>query len=87
VRQGQVICELDQNDLLPKLRQAQASVGMADAMLKSAQADYDAEQGGSTGAGRPFLKRDMERGAPDVQEMLVAADGGRTTPRKLRAGP
>jgi len=27
VRQGQVICELDQNDLLPRVRQAQASLG------------------------------------------------------------
>src|SRR5208283_6156015 len=35
VRQGHVICELDQNDLIPKLRQAQAALGMADAMLKS----------------------------------------------------
>src|SRR5215469_4937355 len=27
VKQGQVICELDQNDLLPRLRQAQAALG------------------------------------------------------------
>src|ERR1035438_5028230 len=41
VKAGQVICELDQNDLLPKLRQAQAALAMAEAQLKSAQADYE----------------------------------------------
>jgi HlyD family secretion protein len=41
VRQGQVICELDQNDLLPRMRQAQAALGMADAALKSSQAEYE----------------------------------------------
>jgi len=40
VHQGQVICELDQNDLLPRLRQAEAALGVADATLKSARADY-----------------------------------------------
>ena len=39
VRQGQTICELDQNDLLPRVRQAQAALGMADAALKSTQAE------------------------------------------------
>src|ERR1039457_7109194 len=41
VHQGQVICELDQNDLLPRLRQAKAALGMADAQLKSALADLE----------------------------------------------
>ena len=33
VRQGQAICELDQNDLLPRLKQAQAALAMADAQV------------------------------------------------------
>src|ERR1017187_65069 len=41
VREGQVICELDQNDLLPRVRQAQAALGMAEAALKSSQAEYE----------------------------------------------
>src|SRR5450759_1870358 len=61
VRQGQVICELDQNDLLPRVRQAQASLGMADAMLKSAQAEYERAKVDAEGPDIPFLKRDMER--------------------------
>src|SRR5215475_9126136 len=39
VHQGQVICELDQNDLIPKLRQA--ALAMAEAQLKSARADLE----------------------------------------------
>src|SRR5208283_1212011 len=71
VRQGQVICELDQNDLLPKLRQAQAALGMADAMLKSAQADYERSKVEALGPDVPYLKRDMERARQMFQEMLV----------------
>src|SRR6266536_939074 len=35
VHQGQVICELDQNDLQPRVRQAQAALDIAEAALKS----------------------------------------------------
>src|SRR6516165_5113547 len=41
VRRGQVICELDQNDLLPRLREAQAALGVAEAALRSAHAEYE----------------------------------------------
>src|SRR3974390_924562 len=61
VREGQVICELDQNDLLPKLRQAQAALGVAEAQLKSAQADYERNKVEAAGPDVPFLKKDMER--------------------------
>src|SRR5277367_4808906 len=44
VHKGQVICELDKNDLLPKVREAKASLEFADAGLKSAKADYDRYQ-------------------------------------------
>src|SRR5512140_2706159 len=58
VHQGQVICELDQNDLLPRLRQAQAALNMAEAALKSAQADYERNKVEAAGPDIPFLKRD-----------------------------
>src|ERR1017187_6339529 len=41
VHKGQVICELDQNDLLPALRQQQVALHVAEAGVKSAKADYD----------------------------------------------
>jgi len=71
VRLGQVICELDQNDLLPKLRQAQAALGMADAQLKSAQADLERNQVEAAGPDIPFLKKDMDRARDMYKELLV----------------
>ncbi len=68
VHQGQVICELDQNDLLPRVRQAQASLGMADAQLKSAQAEFERAKVEAAGPDIPYLKRDMER----AREMFLA---------------
>jgi HlyD family secretion protein len=68
VKAGQVICELDQNDLLPKLRQAQAALAMAEAQLKSAQADYERNKVEAAGPDLPFLKRNVER----AQEMFKA---------------
>lgn len=61
VHQGQVICELDQNDLLPRVRQAQAALGMAEASLKSARAEFERAKVEAEGPDLPFLKRDMER--------------------------
>jgi HlyD family secretion protein len=61
VRQGQAICELDQNDLLPRVRQGRATLRMAEAALKSAQADFERNKVEAAGPDIPFLKRDMER--------------------------
>jgi HlyD family secretion protein len=67
VRQGQVICELDQNDLLPRVRQARAALSMAEASFKSAQADFERNKVEAAGPDIPFLKRDVER----AQQMFV----------------
>jgi HlyD family secretion protein len=61
VHKGQVICELDKNDLTPKLRQAQASLDFAEAGLKSAKADYDRNQVDAEGPDLPFLLKDRDR--------------------------
>ena len=82
VHQGQVICELDQNDLLPKLRQAQAALDMAEAALKSAQADYDRYKVDAAGPDIPFLKRDMERAARCSSRKLIAAERARDDAEK-----
>ena len=71
VRPGQVICELDQNDLLPRLRQAQAALGVAQATLQSAQADYERNKVEAAGPDVPFLKKDMERARTMFQELLI----------------
>ena len=71
VQQGQVICELDQNDLLPRLRQAKAALGMAEAQLTSARADLERNKVEAAGPDVPFLKKDVERARMMYQEMLV----------------
>lgn len=72
VKAGQVICELDQNDLLPKLRQAQAALSMAEASLKSAQADYERNKVEAAGPDLPFLKHDVERAAEMFKDNLIS---------------
>ena len=52
VRQGQVICELDQNDLLPRLRQAQAALGVAAGHPQERPGRLRAEQSGGRRTGR-----------------------------------
>jgi HlyD family secretion protein len=71
VRRGQVICELDQNDLLPRVRQSRASLSMAQATLKSAQADYERNKVEALGPDIPFLKRDMERARQIFREGVI----------------
>src|SRR5947209_7950315 len=72
VHKGQVICELDQNDLLPQLRQQQAALHVAEANLNTAQADYERYKVDAGGADLPFLKRDMERAAKMFAGGLIA---------------
>jgi HlyD family secretion protein len=71
VRQGQMICELDQNDLLPRVQQARAALSMAQATLKSAQADYERNKVEAVGPDIPFLKRDMERAREIFREGVI----------------
>ncbi len=72
VRKGQVICELDQNDLIPALRQQQAALHVAEANVKSAQADYERFKVDATGPDVPFLKRDAERARNMFSSGLIA---------------
>jgi HlyD family secretion protein len=61
VRQGQVICKLDENDLLPRVREAKASLTTAEAALASSKAEYERNKVDAAGPDLPFLKRDLER--------------------------
>jgi HlyD family secretion protein len=72
VHQGQVICELDKNDLQPRLREAQANLGMAQASLNSSKAELERYKVEAAGTDLPFLKRDMERARSLFQEKLMA---------------
>jgi HlyD family secretion protein len=72
VRQGQVICELDQNDLLPRTRQSRAALAMAEATLKSAQAEFERNKVEAIGPDVPFLKREMERAKQMFQDGVIS---------------
>lgn len=72
VHKGQTICELDQNDLLPALRQQQAALHVAEANVKAAQADYERFKVDAAGADVPFLKRDSERARALFSGGLIA---------------
>jgi HlyD family secretion protein len=72
VKAGQVICELDKNDLMPRLRQAQAALNMAEAQLKSAQADVERNKVEAAAPDLPFLKSAMERARAMYKEDIIA---------------
>jgi HlyD family secretion protein len=72
VRKGQVLCELDQNDLIPALRQQEAALHVEEAALKSAHADYERYKVDAAGPDVPFLKRDFERAKTMLSQGLIA---------------
>ena len=72
VHRGQVLCELDKNDLLPRQREAEASLHVAEAQVKSAKADYERYKVDAEGPDLPFLKRDRERSRTMFAGGLIA---------------
>ncbi len=72
VHKGQVLCELDKNDLLPRLREAEASLKFAEAGVNSAKADYERYKVDAEGPDLPFLKRDRERSRTMFTAGLIA---------------
>jgi len=72
VHKGQVICKLDENNVLPQVRQFQAALALAEANLESAQADYERYKVDAVGPDVPFLKRDMDRARQMFQEQITA---------------
>ena len=72
VHKDEVICELDQNDLIPALRQQQAALHAAEANLKSARADYDRYKVDAEGRDVPFLQHDLDRATKLLAGGLIA---------------
>jgi HlyD family secretion protein len=72
VHQGQVICELDKNDLTPRLTEAKAALAVMAAQLQSARADYEKYKVDAEGPDVPFLKSDFDRAQKLFASGLVA---------------
>jgi HlyD family secretion protein len=70
VHKGEVICKLDENNVLPQVRQFQAALSLAQANLQSAEADYQRYKVDAAGPDVPFLKRDMDRARDMYKEQI-----------------
>lgn len=74
VQKGQIICELDKNDLLPKLNEEKAALAVDKAQIESAQADFAKFKIDASGPDVPFLLRDRDRARRLFSDKLIASD-------------
>ena len=72
VRQGQVLAELDKEELQARLREAKASLMAAQAALESADAAHARNEAEAEGTDLPFLKAAAERAQRLNREGLIA---------------
>ena len=72
VKEGQVLMELDKEDLQARLREAQANLLATQASMESAQAGYERNQVDAEAPDLPFLKSSVERAQKLFQDGLVA---------------
>jgi HlyD family secretion protein len=74
VHKGQVLCELDRNDLLPRLNEAKAALSVNQAQIESARADLERYKVDAAGPDVEFLKRDRDRALHLFSEGLIAGE-------------
>ena len=72
VRQGQVLAELDKEELQARVREARASLMAAQAALESADAAHARNQAEAEGTDLPFLQSAAERARQLNREGLIA---------------
>ena len=72
VHKGDVICELDKNDLIPRLTEQKAALAVMAAQVDTAKADYEKYKIDAEGPDVPFLKADKERAEKLYASHLIA---------------
>lgn len=72
VKRGQVLLELDKEELQARLREARATLLAAQAAEQAAQATYERNQVEAEGPDLPFLKGDVDRARTLHEEGLIA---------------
>ncbi len=72
VREGQVLVELDKDNLEASLREARAALTGAEANLKAAQAELEKNRVEAEGPDVPFAKRNVDRANKLFQDKLVS---------------
>jgi HlyD family secretion protein len=73
VRQGQILAELDKEELQARVREASATLMAAEAAEEAAVASYERNKVEAEGPDLPFLKAAMERGRKLHKDGLIAA--------------
>jgi len=72
VRQGQVLVELDKEELQARVREARATLNAAEAAEEAAQAAHERNKVEAEGPDLPFLKSAMERARKLHEQGLIA---------------
>ncbi len=72
VKQGQVLAELDKEELQARMREARATLQAAQAAQEAAQAVYERNLVDAEGPDVPFLKSSMERARQLFKDGLIA---------------
>ncbi len=75
VKQGQVLVELDKEELQAQVREARATLLAGQSSVESAQAAYERTQVEAEGPDLPFLKTARERARKLYEEGLIAQSG------------
>jgi HlyD family secretion protein len=72
VKQGQVLAELDKEELSARVREARATLQASQAAQEAAQASYERNQVEAQGPDLPFLKASLDRARKLHDEGLIA---------------
>lgn len=72
VRQGQVLVELDKEELQARVREARATLQAAEAAKEAADASYERNKVEAEGPDLPFLKADLERASSLHKDGLIS---------------
>jgi len=72
VKHGQVLAELDKEELQARVREAQATLQAAQAALEAAQATYERNKVEAEGPDVPFLKSGLERAQGLFKDGLIS---------------
>ncbi len=75
VRVGQILVELDKDNLAARAREARAALTGAQANLAAAEAEYAKNKVEAQGPDVPFAKRNLERAEQLSREKLIAQQG------------
>ena len=72
VKQGQILAELDKEELQARVREAQATLQATQAALEAAQATYERNKVEAEGPDVPFLKSGLERAQQLFKDGLIS---------------